>query len=53
MFILFLLYQLACRIFGPQAGIRPMPPAWETWSLNHCTTRDILEPLILHVLNEC
>ena len=30
----------ACRILVPQSGIEPVPPAVETQSLNHWTTRE-------------
>ena len=33
----------AYRILVPQPRVEPMSPAVEVLSLNHCTTRDILE----------
>ena len=30
----------ACRILAPQAGIKPLPLAWEVHSLNHWTSRE-------------
>ena len=30
-----------CRILVPQPGIKPTPPAVETQSPNHCTTREV------------
>ena len=30
----------ACRIFVPQAGIKPVPPTVEAWSPNHWITRE-------------
>ena len=41
LFIYFWLRGAACRILVPQSGIEPMPPAVETRSLNHWTTREI------------
>ena len=38
----FLLTHAACEILVPQPGIKPMPPAIAAWSLNHCTTREVL-----------
>ena len=38
-FFFFRLYHLACRILVPGPGIEPVPPAVETWSLKHWTTR--------------
>ena len=34
-------YHLACGILVPQPGIKPVPPALEVWSLNHCTARKV------------
>ena len=31
----------ACGILGPQAGIKPVSPALEAWSLNHWTTTEV------------
>ena len=31
----------ACGILVPRLGIDPLPPAMETWSLNHWTAREI------------
>ena len=28
-------HHMTCRILVPQAGIEPMPPALEAWSLDH------------------
>ena len=45
--VLFLLYCSVFRILVPGAGIEPVLPAIELWSLNHCTTREAL-----HVASE-
>ena len=36
-------YHVACKILVPWPGIEPMPPAVETWSLNHWTAREVPE----------
>ena len=39
-----------CTAFGivvSQLGIKPVPPAVEAWSLNHWTTRELLEAIVL------
>ena len=46
-FIYFIYYfsivlcHMACGILVPWAGIEPMTPALEVWSLNHWTTREV------------
>ena len=35
----------ACGILVPRPGIKPMSPAFESWSLNHWTTREVSGPL--------
>ena len=40
-FFFFWLHDVACRISVPRPGIKPMLPAWGTWSLNHWTTREV------------
>ena len=37
---------MACGILGPRAGIEPLYPAWEVWSLNNWTAREIPHCLI-------
>ena len=37
----FFIICMACSILVPQPGIKPIPPAVETWSLNHWTAREI------------
>ena len=37
----------ACGILVPGPGIKPMSPAFESWSLNHWTTREVSGPLSL------
>ena len=32
---------VACGILVPQPGIKLMPYAVDTWSLNHCTAREV------------
>ena len=34
---------MACGILVPQPGIESMPPAVEAQSLNHWTTREVLQ----------
>ena len=34
-------HHAACRILVPRPGIKPVPPAVETWSLNHWTAREV------------
>ena len=47
-FILFwLLHCTACGILVPQQGIKPSPPALETQSLNHWSTREVPEDYCL------
>ena len=41
-FFFFLLHRPAFWILGPRAGIEPVVPAVELWSLNHWTTREVL-----------
>ena len=41
-FFFFLSCHTACRIPVPQPGIEPIPPAVETWGLNHWTARAVL-----------
>ena len=41
LFFLFLLTQVACGILVPQPRTQPEPPAVETWSPNHRTTREV------------
>ena len=38
----FQLHHMACGIFVPQPGIKPLPPASKVWSRNHWTTREVL-----------
>lgn len=33
-------HTVVCRVLVSQSGIKPEPPAVETWSSNHCTTRE-------------
>ena len=35
------LYLTACGFLAPQPGIKPVPPALGTWSLNHWTSREV------------
>ena len=42
---------VACGIFVPRPGIKPMPPAVEGWSLNHWTAREV--PLQVFILGHC
>ena len=42
----------ACGILVPQTGMEPMPPAWETQTLNHWTTREALSQLLFSSSNE-
>jgi len=35
----------ACGILVPRPGIKPMFPAFKSWSLNHWTTREVSGPL--------
>ena len=39
----FWLYFVGCRILVPRPGLELVPPAVETWSLNHWTTREVPE----------
>ena len=39
-FFFFWLHHTACRIFVPQPGIEPVPPAVEVRGLNHWTARE-------------
>ena len=43
----------ACGILVPQPGIEPMSPEVEAWSLNHWTTRDVLENCIYIYICVC
>ena len=43
---LYWLCYLACRILVPGSGIKPRPPAVESWSLKYWTARGILWPAI-------
>ena len=36
-----------CEILVPRSGIKPVPPAVETWTLNHSTTREVPHKLFL------
>ena len=36
-YLFILLHCAACGILVPRQGFKPMPPAVEAWSLNHCT----------------
>ena len=36
------LQSVACGILVPRPGIETAPPALEAWSLNHWTTREVL-----------
>lgn len=50
-FLLLLLFwpcHAACGIFVPQWGIKPVPPAVETWNPNHCTTRECPGVIVAH-----
>ena len=37
---------VACRIFVPQPGIKPMPPALGACSLDHWTTTEVPDMLL-------
>ena len=44
LFFFFLIFwpgSAACEILVPQAGIKPVPPALEVWSLNHWPARAV------------
>ena len=41
-FFIFWLHCMACGILVPWPGINPVPPAVESWSPNHWTTREFL-----------
>ena len=41
------LHYVACGILVPRPGIKPTPPALEAWSLNHWTTREVLNSAFL------
>ena len=45
-YFLFWLCRVACGILAPRPGIKPEPPAWEVWSLNHWTAREVLNVFI-------
>ena len=47
----FLPHHVACGILVPQPGIEPGPPALEDRSLNHWTTREVLELQLLILMN--
>ena len=40
---LFRPHHVACRIFVPRPGIKPITPAVEAQSLNHWTAREVLQ----------
>ena len=44
---MFWLCHVACGIFVPLPGIEPAPPAVEARSLNHWTSREVQDDLIL------
>ena len=44
---------MTCRILVPQPGIKPLTPAGEVQSLNHWTTREVQEILMVGRSNLC
>ena len=47
----FLPYCMACRILVPRAGIESIYPAVEAQNVNHWTTREVLQAVLLNYSN--
>ena len=48
-FFFFWPHCVACEILAPLSGSTPKPPASEAWSLNHCTTREGPNHLLMEI----
>ena len=48
-FFFFSFSQVACRIYIPQLGNEPVPPALGAWGLNHWTTREVPGNIYIYI----